>query len=148
MKKIKKIFYRIKIFTLRVLGYEKPLRVALLKYFSLKYKLFRPHYETMLLESCTEAKKLAYNEVSILELGIAGGNGILSLEKYKKNIENITDVKINIYGLDSGEGMPTSDNKADAIFLTKEGSYKIDKKKNRSKIWHYYYLRNDKKYNR
>ena len=76
--------YRLKIFFLRVLGYEKPLRVAILKYLSLKYKQFKPNYETILLESCIEAKKLGYDEVSVLELGVAGGNGLLSLEKYKK----------------------------------------------------------------
>jgi hypothetical protein len=36
------------------------------------------------LESCLEAKKLGYSEVSVLELGVAGGNGIIALEKYKK----------------------------------------------------------------
>ena len=77
-------FYRLKIFILRIIGYEKPLRVALLKYLSLKFKQFRPHYETILFESCLEAKKLGYKEVSILELGVAGGNGIISLENYKK----------------------------------------------------------------
>jgi len=71
-------FYRLKIFFLRILGYEQPLRVAFLKYLSLRYQQFRPHYETLLLESCLEAKKLGYKEVSILELGVAGGNGIIS----------------------------------------------------------------------
>ena len=78
-------FFKLRIFFLRVLGYEKPLRVALLKYLSLRFKQFRPHYETILLESSIEAKKLGYTEISILELGVAGGNGIISLEKYKKN---------------------------------------------------------------
>ena len=41
---------------------RKPLRVALLKYLSLKFKQFR-HYETILFESCLEAKKLGYKEV-------------------------------------------------------------------------------------
>ena len=77
-------FYKIKILILRIIGYEKPLRVAILKYLSLKYKTFRPHYETILYQSCLEANKLGYNEVSILELGVAGGNGIISLENYKK----------------------------------------------------------------
>ena len=78
-------FYKLKIFLLRIIGYEKPLRVAILKFLTLTFKNFRPHYETMMLESCLEAKKLGYQEVSILELGVAGGNGIVSLEKYKKN---------------------------------------------------------------
>ena len=77
-------FYNLKIFFLRLMGYEKPLRVAFLKLLSLKYKTFRPQYETILLESCKEAKKIGYNEISVLELGVAGGNGIVSLENYKK----------------------------------------------------------------
>ncbi len=127
-------FYRLKIFILRIVGYEKPLRVALLKYLSLKFKQFRPHYETILLESCLEAKKLGYEEVSILELGVAGGNGIISLEKYKKKIEKIYDIKINIYGFDTGTGLPNPDDKYDLPFHWKKGDFKIDKNKLERKI--------------
>jgi hypothetical protein len=77
-------FYKFKIFLLRIIGYDKPYRVALLQYFSSIFKQFRPHYETILLESILEAKRLGYNEVSVLELGVAGGNGIIALENYKK----------------------------------------------------------------
>lgn len=122
-------FYKLKIFLLRVLGYGKPLRIALLKYLTLKFKKFRPHYETILLESVLEAKKIGYKEVSVLELGVAGGNGILALEKYKKNIEKLTKVKINIFGFDYGEGLPKTSNKYDLPFMWSEGDYKIDKDK-------------------
>jgi hypothetical protein len=131
-------FYRLKVFIFRVVGYEKPLRVAILKYLSLKYKQFRPHYETILLESCIEGKKLGYDEISILELGVAGGNGIIALEKYKNKIQKLINIQINIYGFDSGEGMPITNDKRDVIFLTKPGTYKINKdeleKNNNSKI--------------
>ena len=89
-------FYNLKIFFLRLMGYEKPLRVALLKLLSIKYKSFRPQYETILLESCLEAKKLGYKEITVLELGVAGGNGIVSLEKYRKKIQK----KIGIIDID------------------------------------------------
>jgi hypothetical protein len=138
MKKIKiyttNYVYRLKIFFLRLLGYEKPLRVALLKYFRLKYKTFRPHYETILLESCLEAKKLGYNEVSVLELGVAGGNGIIALEKYKKKIQNFLNIKINIYGFDSGEGLPKTNYIEDVPYVWKAGDFKVDKNILNSKI--------------
>ena len=51
------LIYRLKIFLLRVIGYEKPLRVAILKYLTIKFRQFRPHYETIMLESAIEAKK-------------------------------------------------------------------------------------------
>ena len=127
-------FYRLKIFLLRIWGYEKPLRVAILKYLSIKYKQFRPHYETILLESCIEAKKLGYTEVSALELGVAGGNGIISLEKYKTKIQKLYNIKINIYGFDTGEGLPVINDKLNLPFLWKSGDYKVDKKKLENKV--------------
>lgn len=125
--KISFFLYKIKILLLRIIGYEKPLRVAILKYLSLKYKTFRPHYETILYESCIEAKKLGYEEVSVLELGVAGGNGIISLEKYKKKIEKYLDIKITIYGFDSGEGLPEADSYKDLPFIWKKEFFKVDK---------------------
>ena len=72
---------------------------------------------------------MGYDEVSVLELGVAGGNGLLSLEKYKKKIQKLYSVKINIYGFDSGEGLPVINDKLNLPFLWKSGDYKIDKKK-------------------
>ena len=132
--------YKLKILLLRVIGYEKPLRVAFLKYLQVKLKTFKPHYETVLLESCKEAKKLGINNVSVLELGVAGGNGIIALEKYKKSIEKYLNIKIDIYGFDTGEGMPASTLKEDLPFVFKPGQFKIDKedvsKKINSKIFY------------
>lgn len=126
--------YKLKIFLLRVIGFEKPLRVAFLKYLQVKFKTFKPHYETILLESCKEAKKLGIDKVSVLELGVAGGNGIIALEKYKKLIEKHLDIEINIYGFDTGEGMPATDLKEDLPFVFKQGQFKINKEIVSSKL--------------
>jgi hypothetical protein len=126
---IYKLFYKYKIFFLRIICYEKPYRVGIIKYLSLKFKKFRPHYECILFEACYEAKKLDYKEVSVLELGVAGGNGIIALEKYKTKMEKIFNIKINIYGFDSGNGLPKPLSVLDPTFLWQEGKYKIDKKK-------------------
>ena len=117
-------FFRLKIFIYRIIAYEKPLRVAALKYLSLKYKQFRPHYETILLESALEAKRLNYKEITILELGTGSGNGIFSLIKYKKKIEKYCKIKINIYGFDTGNGLPKLKSKFDLSFLWHEGQFK------------------------
>jgi len=117
-------FYKLKILFLRIIGYEKPLRVALLKYLSLKFYNFRPHYETLMYESAKNAIKLGYNKIDVIELGVAGGNGIKSLLNYKKKIEKVLDIKINIIGFDSGSGLPIVNNKKDLPFFWKEGDYK------------------------
>ena len=120
------MLYKIKLLILRILGYEKPLRVALFKYLSLKFKKFRPHYETVLYESCKVAKKLGHDDLCVLELGVADGNGILSLIKYKRIIENELNVKIKVYGFDLGSGLPEIKKKEDLPFFWKQGDYKSE----------------------
>ena len=135
-----KFFYKLNLLFKRIIGYEKPLRVALLGYLSLKFKTFKPHYESILYEACLEAKKLGINQVSVIELGVAGGAGIISLEKYKKKIEKVLDINIEIYGFDMGSGLPKIEADEDLPFLWRKGLYNIDKtaleKKVNSKIFY------------
>lgn len=135
------LFFKIKIFLLRIICYEKPLRVAFIKYLSLKFRTFRPHYESLILETAKNAKKLGYDEFSIFELGVAGGDGINSIIKYKKKIEQIYKIKIYVYGFDSGEGLPKVSIKEDLPFFWKEGDYsnknilELEKKDKNVKIY-------------
>ena len=135
-----KFFYKLNLLFKRVICYEKPLRVALLAYLGLKFKTFKPHYESILYEGCLEAKKLGINQVSAIELGVAGGAGIIALEKYKKKIEKVLDINIDIYGFDTGSGLPKIETDEDLPFFWKGGLYKIDKvaleKKINSKIFY------------
>jgi|TARA_B110001452_G_C15185018_1_gene411589 hypothetical protein len=123
-----KLFYKLNLLLKRVIHYDKPLRIAFLAYLSLKFKTFKPHYESILYEACLEAKKLGINNVTTLELGVAGGNGIMALEKYKKKIEKVLDIKIDIYGFDTGTGLPETENvNEDLPFFWRSDQYKIDK---------------------
>ena len=116
-------FYKLKLLLLRILCYEKPLRVPIVKYLSLKFPLFRPHYESLLFEASKNAIRLGLNEINIIELGVAGGNGIKSLLKYKKKVEKVLNIKINILGFDSGSGLPKTNKKEDLPFFWKQGDY-------------------------
>ena len=69
-----------------------------------------------------EAKKLGINQVSVIELGVAGGAGIISLEKYKKKIERVLDINIDVYGFDTGSGLPKIEVDEDLPFFWREGS--------------------------
>ena len=124
---IKKNLYKIKLLLLRIFGYEKPLRVAFLKYLSLKFRTFRPHYESLIYETSKVALKLGHKEISVIELGVAGGDGIRSLYNYKKKIESILDIKIKISGFDTGTGLPNITEKEDLPFFWKGGDYTNNK---------------------
>ena len=65
-----KIYYKLLLLIKRIIHYDKPLRIALLGYLSLKFKTFKPHYESVLYEGCLEAKKLGIDRVTALELGV------------------------------------------------------------------------------
>lgn len=134
------IIYKLKILLIRIICYEKPLRVALIRYLSLKFKSFRPNYESPLYEIAKEAKRLGFKEISALELGVAGGNGLVSLEKYANKISKIVGITIKTYGFDFGEGLPPSQNIFDLPFYWKVGIFKSNEKllskKCQSKIYY------------
>src|SRR5712664_3973338 len=54
----------------------------------------RPHYLVGVLEAVDEAAREGISEISVIEFGIAGGNGLLSLEKYAAAVEGETGVRI------------------------------------------------------
>ena len=130
------MFFKICLLIKRILFYEKPLRVAIFKYLLSFFPTIRPHYESMLYEAALDAKKLSINKISVLELGVSYGNGIRSLEKYKKNIKKILDIDVDIYGFDMGTGMPISDNIYDPTFVWKSGEFSNNSNLNlKSKIF-------------
>ena len=81
---MKFFFYKLKLLFLRVLCYEKPLRVAFTKFLSLKFSNFRPHYESLIYETSKNAIKLGFNEISVVT-SVSNDDILLKLkEKLKK----------------------------------------------------------------
>jgi hypothetical protein len=58
------------------------------------------------LQGAALAKVLNYPRISILEFGVAGGAGLLAMEKIAGQVERLTGLQIDVYGFDSGVGMP------------------------------------------
>src|SRR6185503_11087279 len=52
------------------------------------------------------AAALGIERISALELGVAGGRGLLALERIAAAVERRFPVRIDVYGFDTGEGMP------------------------------------------
>ena len=65
----------------RFFGYSKPYRVAIIRALPIIFKKFRPHYHSIIYECTQTALKLNLKKVSVVEFGVAGGNGLLTLEK-------------------------------------------------------------------
>lgn len=86
----------------------------------------RPHYGYCLYQAAVLAHKLGLPRISAAEFGVAGGKGLLNLEEHARHIEALLPVKIEIYGFDSGLGMPEPQDYRDMPYLFQRGFYKMD----------------------
>ena len=73
-----------------------------------KYGYSRPHYYYLIDKTIKEARNLGYNIFSIVELGVAGGNGLLEIENILKNLppSKIDGLEIEVYDFDRSIGLP------------------------------------------
>ena len=105
------------------------------KQFYRQNRLPRMHYAYCLYNAAFEARALGYNAVSAIEFGVAGGNGLINLEFHARAIERILGIKVDIYGFDTGEGLPLGNaGYKDMIHIWPDGSYRMDKEKLQSKL--------------
>lgn len=86
----------------------------------------RPHYVHCVLRGAQLAKRLGHKKVSVLELGVAGGNGLVCLEAIAKEVEELLDIEIDIYGFDTAEGLPDPKDYRDLKYQWKTGFFSMD----------------------
>jgi hypothetical protein len=66
----------------------------------------RPHYLAGVLAAADLARSDGVNAISVIEFGVAGGSGLIKLQEYAELVESQTDVQIQVFGFDTGEGLP------------------------------------------
>jgi hypothetical protein len=94
----------------------------------------RPHYAFCLYNAAKLAYRLGYKRISAIEFGVAGGNGLLSFEFHAEQISKLIPVEIEIYGFDTGEGLPQPLDYRDLPYHWKEGFYKMEVEALQSKL--------------
>ncbi|HEX3436227.1 MAG TPA: hypothetical protein VHT24_05610 [Pseudacidobacterium sp.] len=87
----------------------------------------RPWYGWCLFHAAEEAKKLGHNAVTAVEMGVAGGNGLVCLCNHRREIEKLLEIEIVLAGFDSGSGLPPSNDPRDQLYALPSGSYEMDK---------------------
>ncbi|WP_428515106.1 hypothetical protein [Roseovarius sp.] len=93
----------------------------------LQYDLFdRPHYAYCLANAARLAQSLSVPRISAIEFGVAGGRGLLALEELCPEIEKAYGVQIEIWGFDTGEGLPDPVDYRDLPYIWKSGFYRMD----------------------
>lgn len=94
----------------------------------------RPYYAYGLYQAALEAKGLGLSKISAYEFGVAGGHGLIQLEKLSKEIEKLTGVQIETYGFDLEIGLPEPSDYRDAPYMWQKGFYKMNSEELKRKL--------------
>jgi len=86
----------------------------------------RPQYTWGVLQGAHLGKALRYDSVSVIEFGVAGGNGLVSLERTAEIVERALGVRIDVFGFDTGEGLPKPLDHRDLPNLYSPGRHPMD----------------------
>ncbi len=87
----------------------------------------RPYYGWCLYHAAVEARALGHKAVTVVELGVAGGNGLVCLIKHKEEIQRELGIQIAVAGFDAGSGLPASDDPRDLLYCWPTGSFEMDR---------------------
>ncbi len=94
----------------------------------------RPHYAYGVFAAAELAKRLGLSSISVIELGVAGGSGLIALEKMAKAVGDHFAIDVRVYGFDAGSGMPAPIDYRDLAHVWGEGFYKMDEAKLRAQL--------------
>lgn len=95
----------------------------------------RPYYAHCVYHAARLAKQLGYPEISVIELGVAGGSGLVLLERYADAVaKELGGIEIEVWGFDTGEGLPPPEDYRDLPYLWKPGFYPMDERALRERL--------------
>ena len=131
---------------LKLLGEPVPLRLQILRVLDMAFNFLpypakvhfrsidRPQFGHCLLHAARLARKLGHQRISAIEFGVAGGNGLLSLERHARQVEKTTGIAVDVYGFDTGTGMPAVLDYRDIPYLFQPGFYTMDVAKLKARL--------------
>src|SRR2546421_2568194 len=94
----------------------------------------RPQYLWPLLHSAHAARALKIPRIAALEFGVAGGNGLLALERAAAAATRLSGTEVDIFGFDSGAGMPVPVDARDAPWLIEPAYFNMDEEALRARL--------------
>jgi hypothetical protein len=94
----------------------------------------RPHYAYGVYTAAQLARSLGLPSLSVIEFGVAGGDGLLALEHIADRVGQNLGIRIAVFGFDTGEGMPPPVDYRDLPHVWQAGFYSMDQRKLRSRL--------------
>lgn len=96
--------------------------------------LERPHYGYIVYRAADLARRLGIDRISVLEFGVAGGRGLVNLEQHAERVAGLTSVQIEVYGFDTGQGLPPPRDYRDLPYIWQESDFAMDEAGLRAKL--------------
>jgi hypothetical protein len=94
----------------------------------------RPHYVWGSLLAAHTAAALGQGAFSAIEFGVAGGNGLLALETAAGTAAELLGVDAEVYGFDTGTGMPPPVDHRDVPWVISPGLFELDEPRLRARL--------------
>jgi hypothetical protein len=92
-----------------------------------RYGVFdRPHYAYGVYFAAEQAKRLGLKAITVIEFGVAGGRGLLALERISAEVARHFGIEIRVAGFDGGAGMPPPVDYRDLPHVWDTGFYQMD----------------------
>lgn len=85
-----------------------------------------PQYAYGVWQAAFLAKQLKIGAITVVELGVAGGNGLLELDRLGCDISAEIQLHIGSVGFDLGSGMPQPVDYRDMPYIWQRGFFKMD----------------------
>lgn len=94
----------------------------------------RPQYLWPLLHAAHVARALGIPRIAALEFGVAGGNGLVAMERAAAEASELSGTEIDIFGFDTGAGMPPATDPRDAPWLIEPSDFEMDEATLRARL--------------
>ena len=85
-----------------------------------------PQYAYGVLLACLQAKALGFARTTVIEFGVAGGNGLLAMGTAGREIGGALGLAVDVVGFDTGAGLPPSADLRDLPYWYGHGDYRMD----------------------
>lgn len=94
----------------------------------------RPQYLWPLLHAAHAGRALGLRRIAALEFGVAGGNGLLAMERAAATAAELSGTQVSVVGFDTGSGMPAPVDPRDAPWLIEPAYFPMDEAALRARL--------------
>lgn len=93
-----------------------------------------PQYAYGVMQAALLARRLNVPAITVAELGVAGGNGLLELERLSCEIGEKLELRIHPFGFDLVHGMPQPVDYRDLPYIWQPGFFRMDEELLRARL--------------